>query len=217
MRLKNGILGAMSLIMLFFTSCIGVNTNITIRQNGAGTLELEYRISRMMESLGKQDGNEGWLTLPVGRADFERTISRIDGLRLTSFSARDDEKDRVIKVKVDFSGPDALVGFLDAAGQRARLTREEEKYRLSLVLGGGAQHQDPELLKLTETVFLGYTLEFAVSLPRDPVLAFTDGAGKKIDTPPAGSILRNGRNIRFSSPMTALLTAKEPVFMDILW
>ncbi|MDR2760088.1 MAG: hypothetical protein LBB78_12000 [Spirochaetaceae bacterium] len=203
--------------MFFFSSCIGVSTNITIRQNGAGTLDLEYRISRAAESLGKLDGNEGWLTLPVGREDFERTVSRIDGLKLTSFSVREDEKDRVVKVKVDFSNPDALIGFLDAAGQRARLTREEKRYRLSLTLGGGIQNQNPELLKLTGAVFQGYTLELGITFPRDAVLTLVDGAGGKIDAPPVGDILWSGRTIRFSSPMAALLTSKEPVLMDILW
>ncbi|MFP3089249.1 hypothetical protein LQZ21_02860 [Treponema sp. TIM-1] len=217
MRLKKGILGAVSLVMVFFSSCIGINTNITIRQNGAGTLDLEYRISRIAESLGKLDGNERWLTLPVGRADFERTISRIDGLKLTAFSAREDEKDRVVTVKVDFSNPDALTGFLDALGQRTRLTREEDKYRLSLTLGGGVQSQDPELLELTQAVFLGYTLEFGIALPRDTVLTLVDEEGGKLDTPPVGNIYGSGRNIRFSAPMGALLTSKEPVRMEIRW
>jgi hypothetical protein len=206
-----------SLLTFFLSSCIGVTANITIRTNGRGTIDLEYRISRIAEALGKLDGNEGWPPLPVGRADFERTIARIDGLTLTSFSGRDDETDRVIRVKMDFSGPEALIGFLDASGQRARLTREGSKYRLSLALGGGAQSQEPELLELTETVFEGYTMEFGLTLPRDPTLTLTDGTGQKIDAPPAGNVRETGRSVRFSSPMAALLLAKEPVLMEILW
>ncbi|MDR2631724.1 MAG: hypothetical protein LBC60_12450 [Spirochaetaceae bacterium] len=209
----------LGLLVFFFSSCIGIRTNITIRENGAGTLELEYRISRIADSLGKLDGNEGWLTLPVGRADFERTVSRIDGLRLASFSSAEDEKDRVVQVKVDFSNPEALSAFLDASGQRSRLTREKEKYRLSLTLGGGggALEQDPELLELTGEVFLGYALEFGLTLPRDAILILADPTGKEINTPPVGDLLWNGRNIRFSAPMAALLRSKEPVFMEILW
>jgi hypothetical protein len=202
---------------LFFSSCIGVKTNITIRDNGTGTIEIEYRISRVMESLGKLDGNEGWPPLPVGKADFERTITRIDGLRLNSFSARDDEKDRVIRVRMDFSTPDALTGFLDAAGQRARLIREGKKHRLSLTLGGGTQKQDPELMELMETVFRGYTLELDLTFPRDISLTMTDGSGRKIDAPPAGNVRETGRNLRFSSSTAALLSTEEPVLMDILW
>jgi hypothetical protein len=217
MRPQRFFLGAVSLIALFLSSCIGVRANITIRNNGTGTIDLEYRISRIAESLGKLDGNEGWPPLPVGRADFERTITRIDGLRLSSFSSRDDEKDRVVKVTVDFSNLEALIGFLDAPGQRARLTREGQKYRISLALGGGAQSQDPDLLELMETAFEGYDMELGFSLPRDPTLTLTDGTGQKIDTLPAGNVRASGRSVRFSSPMAALLLTKEPVLMEILW
>jgi hypothetical protein len=217
MRLRSFFWGAMSLMTLFFSSCIGVKTNITIRDNGSGTIDLEYRISRAAESLGKLDGNEGRPPLPVGKADFERTITRIDGLRLTSFSARDDEKDRVIRVKMDFSGPDALIGFLDVPGQRARLIREGKKHRLSLTLGAGTQNQDPELMELTEAVFRGYTMELGITFPRDITLTLTDGSGREIDAPPVGNVRETGRNLWFSSPTAALLSTKEPVLMEIRW
>jgi hypothetical protein len=215
MKLQSFFLGVMSLITLFFSSCIGIKTNITIRNNGTGTIDLEYRISRIAESLGKLDGNEGWPVLPVGKADFERTISRIDGLRLTSFSVRDDEKDRVIRAKMDFSRPEALIDFLDAPGQRAHLIREEKKHRLSLTLGGGTQNQDPELMELVETVFRGYAIELGITFPRD--ITLTDGSGRKIDALPVGNVRETERNIRFSSPMADLLLTKEPVLMEVLW
>ncbi|MDR0689544.1 MAG: hypothetical protein LBG08_04665 [Spirochaetaceae bacterium] len=207
----------MCLMTLFFSSCIGVKTNITIRDNGTGTIALEYRISRTVDSLGKLDGNEGWPPLPVGKADFERTITRIDGLRLTSFSTRDDETDRVIRVKMDFSGPEALIGFLDVPGQRAQLIREEKKHCLSLTLGAGTQNQDPELMALTETVFRGYAVELDIAFPRDITLTLIDGSGRQIDAPPAGNIRKTGRNLRFSAPTAALLSTKEPVLMEIRW
>ncbi|MDR1108202.1 MAG: hypothetical protein LBL19_04120 [Spirochaetaceae bacterium] len=210
-------LSATGLILLLLSSCIGVTTKITIRNNGAGTLEAEYRISRAVDSLGKLDGNEGWPPLPVGRADFERTVSRVDGLRLTSFSSREDEKDRVIRVKMDFSHPEALAGFLDASGQRARLSREGQNHRLSLTLGGGIPHQAPELLELAETAFEGYTMELDLTLPRDMQVTVTDGNGREIGQPPAGTLRETPRNLRFSSSMAALLSSNEPVCMEILW
>ncbi|GHT76702.1 hypothetical protein FACS1894124_8630 [Spirochaetia bacterium] len=73
-------------------SCIGMSADITIRRNGSGVLALEYRMSRELESLGKLDGNERWLPIPVGKADFERTTDRIPGLALKSFSSKTTDK-----------------------------------------------------------------------------------------------------------------------------
>jgi hypothetical protein len=203
--------------MVFFSSCIGVQMDITVRNNGTGTMDLEYRISRTAESLGKLDGNENWPILPAGRADFERTINRIDGLKLTSFTVRNDEKDQVIKAVVAFSNLDALSVFLDSSGQQSRLVRENGTNRLSLTLGGDIQNQDPELLELIAAVFLGYTMELGFTLPRDTTVSLSDGSGRKIDAPLVGEVLQNRRNIRFSASMAALLSSKEPVNMEISW
>jgi hypothetical protein len=118
---------------------------------------------------------------------------------------------------MDFDRPEALAGFLDAAGQRARFIREEQNHRLSLTLGGGIQHQSPELLELAETVFRGYTLDLDLTLPRDMKATLIDGSGREIEQPPAGTIRETARNIRFSSPMPALLSSTEPVRMEIRW
>ena len=62
-------------------SCLGVSADITIKADGSGKIALEYRVSQALESLGKLDGNGP--AIPVGKADFERSVSRIPGLRLS--------------------------------------------------------------------------------------------------------------------------------------
>jgi hypothetical protein len=73
------------LLLASLCSCIGVKADITINADGSGKLALEYRVSNMVEALGKLDGNERWQTVPLGRADFERTLARLPKLRLSSF------------------------------------------------------------------------------------------------------------------------------------
>jgi hypothetical protein len=95
-------------------SCAGSRSDITIRRDGSGTINLEYRISRLAESLGKQEGNEAWPPLPAAKADFERSVDRIAGLKIRSFSTKAEEKDVVHTIRMDFAHPQALLGFLDA-------------------------------------------------------------------------------------------------------
>jgi hypothetical protein len=198
------------------TSCIGVSSEIEVRKDGSGTIELEYRIARFMESLGKLDGNERWLPLPVGRADFERTLARIEGLRMTAFSSRDDGRDIINTVKLEFSDLDALLRFLDASGRRAALFREGEGYRLSLGFGG-VKNADPDLLELVSSVSGGYELRCYLTLPGEASLSFTDGEGRPRSGPPAGTAVSEGKRVGFSSPMTEILSSEEAVVMDIRW
>jgi hypothetical protein len=73
-----------------------------MRSNGSGRITLEYRVSNMAEAIGALDGNERWPTIPVGRADWERTVERFPGLSLVSFSRREGNKDTVYNVRLDF-------------------------------------------------------------------------------------------------------------------
>ncbi|MDR1929448.1 MAG: hypothetical protein LBQ44_02355, partial [Treponema sp.] len=102
-------------------SCIGTGADINLRQDGSGTLKLEYRMAKDLESLGKFDGNERWPPLPAGRADMERSVKRIEGLSLRSFSSREEGKDLVNSFQLEFSNTEALSAFLDSTGQKVRI------------------------------------------------------------------------------------------------
>jgi hypothetical protein len=199
----------LAVTVIFFSSCVGVASEIVLRRDGSGTLSLVYRFSRELESLGKLDGNERWPPLPVGKADFDRTIARIDGLSLHSFTTKTAGKDIINQVRLDFASLEALLRFLDASGQRASLTQEGGRNRLTLSFSGAnSRSVDPELLALLASSMEGYSLDFGITLPQKPELR---------GTPPAGTVAIQGTKVVFSTPMAELLASPEPVTLEILW
>jgi hypothetical protein len=208
---------AIALITAFvFSSCLGIASDTVIRRDGSGTMTLEYRISRELESLGKLDGNERWLPLPAGKADLDRTAARIEGLTLSSFSTKTTEQDIINKAKLDFTNLNALVRFLDGTGQRAVLVREGEKTGLTLSFGGSSGTIDGDLLTLASAALKPYSLEFGLTLPGEPVLRILDGNGGVLDMPHAGTLSVRGTRVAFSSPMADLLSS-TPVTLELLW
>ncbi|GHV30796.1 hypothetical protein AGMMS4952_18330 [Spirochaetia bacterium] len=208
------------LTAFMFSSCVGVVQEILIRRDGSGTVSLEYRFSRELETLGKLDGNENWPPLPVGKADFERTVARIPGLSLHSFTTKTAGQDIVNQVKLSFSSTEALVHLLNGSaggsGQRASLVREGNRNRLTLGWSGGGD-TDPELLSLLGAAMEGYILEFGLTLPQTPELRILDGNGRARETPPAGTVTVQGKRAGFSVPMAGLLSSPEPFTLEILW
>ncbi|MHB9292963.1 hypothetical protein Holit_02080 [Hollandina sp. SP2] len=204
-------------LMLLLSSCIGVQADISLRPDGSGTMVLEYRFSRMLESLGKLDGNERWPPVPLGKADFERTQERLPGLRLVSFSSQEDEKDRYHQVKVEFADPAVLVRFLDATGQRASLVQEQGKYRLTLAFTEGMDKPDPDLLALLDTVAAGYALQVNLSLSGEGSLRVYDRDGRSLDTLPGMTLVSQGKQVSFMAPLGAVLTHNRGLNMEIGW
>jgi hypothetical protein len=197
-------------------SCIGISSEITLRRNGSGTVRLEYRFSRELESLGKLDGNKEWPPVPVGRADFERTVARVPGLALKSFKSAVEGNDAVYHVTLSFADTDALIRFLDASGQKASLSRENGRARLSLVLADGYDGIDPSLGELVATACRGYFLTLDFSLPAKAELTLTDGSGRRID-PPQGWKLAGGSRSSFSAPMGEILLFDGPLCLETTW
>jgi len=197
-----------ALIIVSLSSCIGVNSNVSIRQNGSGTIQLEYRLSRMFEALGNLDGNEKQLPLPVGRTDFERTVNRVPGLALTAYSTSQDEKDLLVKAELSFTSLDALAGFLDAAGQSVRLVSDGGNRTMGLVLVRGIKNVDADLESLVRTVFAGYTIDMRFNFPSTPTVSTVGNIGQAAVT---------GTSARYTSPVTDLVLSSEPVELRLSW
>lgn len=197
-------------------SCMGISSEITLRRDGSGIIKLEYRLSRELESLGRQDGNEEWPPVPVGKVDFERTAARIPGLALKSFKSAVEGKDLVNRVTLDFADTGALIRFLDASGQRASLSRENGRNRLSLLLAAGGGRIDPELGELVSAASQGYFLTMSFSLPAGAELALADGEGRPL-APPEGWELSGGNRSSFSAPIGEILLFEGPLYLEILW
>jgi hypothetical protein len=208
------------IVLLSLASCFGVSADISVREDGSGKIALEYRVSRLAEALGKLDGNSRWQTVPVGRADFERTVARLPGMRLISFSARETPSggaanggDIINKAELEFKDLESLLAFLDASGKRAVFVRENGGNRLSLTLmaARSAEAVDHDLLTLLREVSRGYELRLSFSAPGTASLSVTPG------TVPAARIVSPGKQVSFSIETGELLGVEEGLTVEIIW
>lgn len=209
---------------VFMVSCTGVRADIVIQAGGSGTITMEYSVSQLLENIGKLDGNERWLTVPVGEADFRRTVERLDGVRLVSFASRESSRGSapdgasamiIHKVKLSFDTIDALLGFLDSIGSHTALVTTNGKNRLSLTLTQEKSDIDPDVLALFASVSSGYEYTVSVSVPSEGSLSLLDADGNRLAI--AGAEVRQGNPLLFSVPMGTLLSVKEGVMMEITW
>jgi hypothetical protein len=163
--------------VLLLTSCIGMKTEIQVKRDLSGTVRLVYAVSQEFLDSGTLDGNENWPVLPVGRADFERTVARIDGLELRSYRERTRGGDRLFEVTLAFDGVSALAGFLDSGGQQLVYKQENGSHVFTVLFdrpdegqmleGGQPRMYDDQLAALARTAFAGYQFDFSIAVPGD--------------------------------------------------
>jgi hypothetical protein len=197
--------------LALMTSCLGASIDIVMRADGSGTVALEYRASQMLESLGRLDGNAGWPAIPVGKADFERSVARIPGLCLSSYSVSGD-KDLITKVKLDFKEPAALLAFLDSSGSRASLVQENGKNALRLVLLDPATDAlDADLLSLLQEISSGYEIRVSFAAPKVAALSVIP------PSVPAASIAPQGKKVSFAIGTGELVGMRDGLTLEIVW
>ena len=207
----------LSIGAVFFSSCLGVSADITIKADGSGKIALEYRVSQALESIGRLDGNEKMPAVPAGRIDFERTVSRIPGLKLSRYSSKEirsdsGSKDLVTKVTLDFKDTSALLAFLDSTGSRAAMVQEGQGALLRLnLLDTSDGVSNPDLLSLLQEVSSGYEFAITLNLPRNAALTTIPASI------PAAKAVSSGKKATFSIGMGELLGMKDGVALEIRW
>lgn len=202
--------------VLALCNCIGITADISIRANGSGRIALEYQVSQMLESMGRLDGNERWPAVPAGKADFERSLARIPGLRLVSHKVKDvpnaaGGRDLVTRAVLEFSDSSALLAFLDSSGSRASIAEENGKKKLRLELRNpSAALGNADLKNLLREISAGYGLNISVSVP----------AGADISIQPAVPSAKTAtqkKKVSFSVSMADFLEYSEDVILEVVY
>ena len=204
--------------VVVLNSCIGASADISIRADGSGRIALEYRISKALESLGRQDGSERRPIIPAGKEDFERGLARVSGLTLRSFSSKEvrstnDGRDILIKAVLDFTDPGALLSFLDITGSHASLVQNntEPANLLRLVLlEPSADVLNADLVSLLREVYAGYEIRISLSVPKS--------ASLEVSPPSAAArTVSGGKKVSFAIEIGELLTLTEGLVLEINW
>ena len=202
------------LILIVFSSCIGLSMDIQLRKDGSARLTMEYRISNMAEVIGKLDGNENWPIVPVGRADWERTTERVDGARLVSFSSRQNKQDIVTVVTLNFDNTEAMLKFLDSAGKRASLGAG----RFELIINEPVSVPiNNNLLELVQQVTDGYTFTISFTAEKNSNLTVIDGNGKEIPIPQNAQAVKSGKKVSLSIDIYEIITLADGLGVKFTW
>ncbi len=194
------------LAVALLSSCIGIDSQISLQNDGSGTLLLNYRISQLMKNLdvAKSDWH---LPLPVSREDFQRTVDSISGLKLLSLAQREDERDVLIDARLGFTGVQAI-NSLGKEGQ-IELSFSNEGglhiFRQQIYRGRSLEEISPESLQMIQTFFEGYELSYRVTAPA------------AIKRHSLGELSPDQRSVSYKTSVADLLKSGEKQVLEVAW
>jgi len=206
-------------LLLMLNSCIGLSLDIKINRDGSGTLTFEYRVSRSLESLGSLDGNASKLAIPVGREDWEKTIQRINGASIASFSAKQSGQDTAYTIKINFDNPQTLRAIIDPSGEKTQIAVNNNSGKLKLILldKAASAEYDRNLLDLARVLFKDYNFSISFSAHGNSTLSFTNGQGREIARPENAPAVQSGRQVSMSIGTMDLIELPDGLGVEFNW
>jgi hypothetical protein len=197
----------LSLALFFLVSCVSIDSRMTIRDNGSGTLALTYRISQLVVDLGISNSGKPVIPLPVSKDDFERSLAATNGkVRLTKFDRSENEQDVTIKAELSFDSLDALAqveAFHDADLKRAQ---NGSLSTFSQVIARAPTEpltEDTE--RMIDALFDGYDLTFVVETPRP------------IQNAPIGTVSPDRKTLTYQSSIKDVMNTKNDILLSVSW
>jgi len=197
-------LPALAAAVFALASCVGISADVEILADGSGTAAVSYRVSRLVEAMGRTGGEEHWLPLPTIHSDFEKLAAEIEGLSLASFSTKSDDTDLSVEAVLRFSDLGALSRFLDSSGRAASIAENGDKRELKLRVSEGGGPLDPDLKRLVDTVFRGYSVSLRFKFPSVPSVR-------------GGSVDQAARTARYEAPVAEILSSEKAIDWIATW
>jgi len=193
--------------LALLTSCIGIESRMTIQDNGSGTLVLTYRVSQLVTDLGVSSTGKSVVPLPLSRTDFERSIAPSGGkVRLTGFSRSENEKDVTVHAELAFDSVEALASvdaFRDAA---LTLASQGSQHSFSqVIVKKPRQPLSDDSKRMLDALFDGYDLTFVVQAPR----AIKDST--------LGTLSSDRRTLTYKTNVKDALTAGQDLVLKATW
>jgi hypothetical protein len=187
-----------ALLAVALSSCIAIQSQLSLGRDGSGTVRLSYRVSQFLR---EQQG----LPLPASSEDFQRALASAPGLRLEALSQREDEQDVTLEARIAFDRVEDLNALGGQLGLAYVVEGERRVFRQRLYPGQPAGGISAESLRMIETFFPGYEVSLELSSPV-PIRSYS-----------LGQLSEDRRILRYRTTIAELLKQNNEVILEVTW
>ena len=200
-------IAALCLASVLLVSCVGIDSMLTIRDNGSGTLVLTYRVSQLVADLGDSRSEKGIVPLPLSRSDFERSLGGAKGkVRLARFDRSENEKDITIRAEIAFESLNALSQVEAFRDAELKATSSGSRHTFSQLIAHAPEEPVSEdTLRMIDSFFDGYNLTFAIEVPQP------------IQVNSLGTVSANKRVLTYTTNIKDIERAKSDIVLSLGW
>lgn len=191
--------------MVLFSSCIGVEADIELQEDGSGEITLSYRVSHIVARLGKLDDDGKFLSVPLNRDDFDRVAAVREGLEIRSVSVDEDAENVYVDARIAFASVEDLqVLFGGVGGTTIQVTQNADEHVFRHVVFEGANGPpDDDAAEMMNALFADYNISYRLTVP-ETVRAAVPGTA-------------SDRTAEVAWDVVEIVRSPEPVVWRVTW
>lgn len=196
-----------ALLLILLTSCIDIETTVTVEEDGSGTLLMEYSVSKLIMELGKLDEEDDFAPLPVSEADLLATAALSPGLEVRSVNVRENEKDVLINAEFVFSSVADMSRFFSPDRENdpaLSLEGDETVFRYTLFTAVEGEISE-ESMNMIDSFFSEDEIRLRLEAPED------------ISSVSIGTITGNGRVAEYAVTLPEIFQENADIIWEVRW
>jgi hypothetical protein len=194
---------------MLMVSCLGIEMDIKINNDGSGTAEMAFKISQMFFQMGPEAGE---VPIPLSREELESTYEGVPGVTVVDVKEEDTEENKTITATLSFKDFAALTAGEDDMFQGTSLTREGGSNVFRAVIKeavepGEEGEEDLEQEEMIKPYYEGYYFVYKVTAPQ------------RVRSHSLGDLSDNGRVVTYRVAMYDfnMMENEEPLVMEVRW
>lgn len=194
------------LLCISLASCINIESDITIKNDGSGIIVLTYTVSPLVRELGRIGDEVRSLPLPIYKEDFENLLLLYPGLTLKSHSVKVIDGESRVKATLLFQNVQALTPF--GGGDEDPFFFEKSGdytiFRQNLPFGDVDKLDEDMNAMLTEYCS-GHSFIYCIHTP-DPIIEYSHG-----------EISNDKKHVVYKTGIIDVLKSKKGQSIEVKW
>ncbi len=189
-------------LLVLLSSCLTLEADLNLRQDGGGTLFLDYTLDKKFTGIRKDGSPYGTLvSLPVSQQLFSDRAAAQDGMSLTSLSGEEDSETVSLTADLNFT---SLLTLRGITGIPMELEQNANLTTLRIIFLQQEQRVPAESLRLLDTSLLDNTIDIRIEVPG------------LIRSSTLGGVAVDNRSVRYTGRIDELFTGNEFVW-ELEW
>jgi hypothetical protein len=193
----------------FLASCIQIESDISLENDGSGVITLVYRMSSGIKELGRMGDEVKPCPFPIYKEDFENLLLLYPGLTMKSHSVKEEDGESMVKAVLSFRDVDALIPFGEGENSFSfQKSGNSFIFRQDLPSGiasGEVSEIDEDTMAMLNEYCEGYYVIYTIHTP-GPITEYSHG-----------ELSKNRKQLTYKEEMIDVLQSKEKQSIEIKW